>query len=91
MEKLEDRHIPGITAKGLAWLIGSVITIVIAVMGATISINKNIGKVDSSVQAVSYKVETMQKQGEARDTEIKLINDQIKELQLQTAINKKKK
>ena len=72
---LENREIPGITAKQLVWYMGGVISIIITVMMSYASIK-------ASLSDNSKDLEALRKNSELRDTQVETLKLDIQTLKL---------
>lgn len=77
-QNLEDRPIPGVTAKQLVIFLGGIISIIITVMATYYSLKEQ-------NTSNSNKLELLQGDGKIRDEQIKTIQLQIQTIQLQIA------
>ena|SRR5438105_10007440 len=88
-QNIEDRQIPGITAKGLVWFFAGVIAVIISVMTFSFRIENKLDSSDNIAKAqynlIISNIEQMKQKITDGDAERKTLQVQVQTLQLQMA------
>lgn len=59
MGPIEERNIPGVTAKGLIWIMGGIIALIVMVMGAYFGITGKLDKSSMNQEMIKTEMEIM--------------------------------
>lgn len=80
---IEDRSIPGVTAKSLAWFFGGVISVIISVMWSAFSIKSDVKDGNTKIENLAAEVQNVKEAVKTGETDRKTMSLQIQALQLQ--------
>lgn len=89
MEKLEERAIPGVTAKGLIWFFGGVIVVIISVVLSAAGIKSDMRDYQTvtagQISTLNYKLDELRQKVLDGDSDRRTIQLQMQSMQLQIA------
>jgi hypothetical protein len=79
---IDQREIRGINAKHIAWLIGTLFTILVSIMGTYYSSAAKQDKTQDKVEQIQIEIQGLKTSKDIQDAQIKALNLQMQALEL---------